>query len=485
MKIPDWQDLVLEPDILPEPTHEENRLVLWIPGERDQSFQYWQRLSSVPRAEITDESGVLATAAAVIPTRQDLRGLLARMLHSERGEGDRRAFVLPNGRPVSQCGPRGSDVLLAWSEGPSRALSDQDVARRWPEGKQVRRLGRNLFMVAGPAVNAASAAAESQAPAPVVPGGSPREQAERILETARRSGDRRVEASVLADLGVIELNEGKPQDAFRALEAALPIARELGDPEREHDILGNLGMALLGLRDPRQAWGLFERQLAYARSRNDRFGEKIALERLGVASWSLGDPNRALQFYEQALVVTRAVGDRAQESSLLWQQAIQYAELGQRERAVERGEEAISLLKKMGRPQAAWYGSLLQKYRVGATASFSPRTAGGQADPRTYLGSSIISSVMTGGPAEGGAGEQAAQGPGLLRMAMSATKAMASFVGGGFKTTSTAAQDERQKICSTCEHHTGLRCKICGCFTNLKSRMAHEDCPIGKWPAPS
>lgn len=480
MKLPDWQDLVLEPDILPEPTNDASRLVLWVPGERDATFQHWERLSSVPRAEILGESGLLATAATIIPTRQDLRGLLSRLLNSKRGEKDPRAFVLPNGRSVAQCGPRESDVLLVWTEGRGEELNPQEIAARWPDARGVRKLGRNLYVVALMPVKATNGPAVEPA---AVPGGSPREQAERSLETARRANDRQAEATALADLGVIGLNEGNPKAALESLQPALAIARELGDPEREHDVLGNLGMALLGLRDARQAWTLFEHQLAHARSRADRFGEKLALERLGVASWSLGDPPRALQFFEEALALTRSLGDRHQESNLLWQQAIQYAELGQRDRAIERGEESIALLKRMGRPQAAWYGSVLQKYRVGATAAFT--SPAGRSDPGMYLGSSVVSSVLAGGPAVGGAADQAAQGPGLLRMAMSATKAMANFVGGGFQTTSPTVQEKRQQICSTCEHHSGLRCKICGCFTNLKSRIAHEDCPIGKWPAPS
>ncbi len=27
-----------------------------------------------------------------------------------------------------------------------------------------------------------------------------------------------------------------------------------------------------------------------------------------------------------------------------------------------------------------------------------------------------------------------------------------------------------------------LRCRLCGCFTNVKARLDHEECPIGKWP---
>ncbi len=73
-------------------------------------------------------------------------------------------------------------------------------------------------------------------------------------------------------------------------------------------------------------------------------------------------------------------------------------------------------------------------------------------------------------------------GPGLLRMAVSATKAMMRFIGSGLRATPADIQQQRMATCQACEHHTGLRCRICGCFTNVKTRMAHEQCPIGKWP---
>jgi hypothetical protein len=67
-------------------------------------------------------------------------------------------------------------------------------------------------------------------------------------------------------------------------------------------------------------------------------------------------------------------------------------------------------------------------------------------------------------------------------MAVSATKAMMKFIGSGMKTTTADLQKSRMATCLACEHHTGLRCRVCGCFTNVKTRMAHEQCPIGKWP---
>jgi hypothetical protein len=81
------------------------------------------------------------------------------------------------------------------------------------------------------------------------------------------------------------------------------------------------------------------------------------------------------------------------------------------------------------------------------------------------------------------ASSQLASGPGLLRMAVSAVRSMTRFAGSGFKTASPDSVQKRLRTCASCEHHTGVRCKICGCFTNIKARLLQEECPIGKWPA--
>ena len=46
---------------------------------------------------------------------------------------------------------------------------------------------------------------------------------------------------------------------------------------------------------------------------------------------------------------------------------------------------------------------------------------------------------------------------------------------------------ERLAICQDCEHHTGLRCNLCGCCANgqetLFNKVAHfdQECPDGRW----
>src|SRR5262249_22281155 len=193
----------------------------------------------------------------------------------------------------------------------------------------------------------------------------------------------------------------------------------------------------------------------------------------------MGDARGALNWFERGLALTRRVGDQQQEANLLWLQAIQLAELDQRDAAIARGQESIALFSKLGKPQAGWYGAYLQKYRMGLFDNWpAPAATGVTPGPADYLGGSLVASVVAGQAAPKGT-----TGPGLLRMALSATKSMAQFAGSGFKTTPPEVQRRRIETCAACEHHTGMRCKICGCFTAAKSRLLHESCPIGKWPA--
>lgn len=71
---------------------------------------------------------------------------------------------------------------------------------------------------------------------------------------------------------------------------------------------------------------------------------------------------------------------------------------------------------------------------------------------------------------------------GFWEMAQSFTSSVTQFAASGFRTVSDEVQQSRLAVCATCEHHTGTRCNLCGCFTAAKSWMPHETCPIGKWP---
>jgi tetratricopeptide (TPR) repeat protein len=489
MNLPDWRTFTFESGILAEPISDGNRLVLWIPDDRDATYQYWQRVGIVIRGEIVSQQGLFATPATSVRARQRLKAGLSRLWDGLRKSSKNRDFSLPDGSSSEQCGDRKADLLLVWSQAVGTPIDEPIVQSAWPQAKLCRRLCKELYLVSGIESRTTNGPEQPAAPQAEPLAGSPREQAEILLAAARKAGNRGAEATALTDLGVTKLSEGDHAGAGAALESALAITRELADREREIDVIGNLGLAMLGTGQAAKARQMFEHGLAYARAKRDHLGEKTAMERLGLAHWHLREFATALSCFDQALRLANLVGDRMQAANLLWYQGIQYAELGQRDLAIAKAEESIALFRAMGRPQAAWYGSHLQKYRMGLYEDApAAAPAGVSSSPHSYLGGAIVASVMGGqspGPAQaqGPGAAKPNSGPGLLRMAMSATKAMATFVGSGMKTTPIDIQAKRSQTCATCEHHTGMRCKICGCFTHVKIKMAHEDCPIGKWPA--
>lgn len=40
---------------------------------------------------------------------------------------------------------------------------------------------------------------------------------------------------------------------------------------------------------------------------------------------------------------------------------------------------------------------------------------------------------------------------------------------------------QRTKVCRNCVNYDNGRCKECGCFIDLKTRVPQEECPIGRW----
>ena len=307
-------------------------------------------------------------------------------------------------------------------------------------------------------------------------GDKSRQQAEKWLTAARQKGDRAGEASALADLGVLALEQGDNPRAVAYLENALSLAQALGDQTREVDILPNLGLATLRIKQPDKAQQYLDRALNLARTAGDQFAEKFALERLGTVYAARGNLPVALRLLAEALTMARTLGDRKHEADLLWHIAIRQAESGQQEQALNYGQLAIQLLESVGNPEARVYREHLQKYEQGEAAPslHELAKAANGVIVTTSMGNQSVPDTLP--PTN-------RVGPGYLRMAVSAAKALTRFVGSGMKTVSIYTYQERLRRCGECNYHTGMRCRICGCFTNLKARLPHESCPIGQWPA--
>jgi len=463
MKVPNWRELVLSEEVLAEPNPGSDRIILWLTGRHDGGMQHWERISTVASAAITVAGGMCAIPATSVRARQRVRTLLGKLLHPFQQASQEQAWILPNGQSAEQEGQRQTDLLLVWPEREAPPLDEARIRSRWPGSTRVEKLGDNLFLVCG--VNSPGPSPDE--PAQPLPQGCPRKQVEQLLAAARASGDPRKKVLALADLGIISARESNARSAVALLEEALALARRLGDKTLERDILGNLGVAQLGMGQAPLAINLFRQELADARAHDDRFAEKVALDHLGLAFWCLRDYPQAFACYEEVLTLARQVTDWQHEAEILWYLAILHAERGQRQQAIARAEAAVDLFRKLGKPQASGLEGYLQKYRA-------EETKGG-----------LVGLLPSGAPqtASQPVPDAGASGPGLLRMAYSALKSMVQFVGSGCKTVSAETHRQRLQTCEGCEYYTGIRCRVCGCFTDTKAWLPHEDCPQGKWPA--
>lgn len=73
--------------------------------------------------------------------------------------------------------------------------------------------------------------------------------------------------------------------------------------------------------------------------------------------------------------------------------------------------------------------------------------------------------------------------PSLLQQANNVVTAAARFAQSGFKTASRMTIEARLAVCQVCESLDAPhgRCFECGCYVGAKTRMASEECPLGKW----
>jgi tetratricopeptide (TPR) repeat protein len=472
LRRPDGRTTTAKGGVLVEPASAGGRVVFWLQGDRGRGYQDWDRVGSVPHSAIAVGQGICTVAAVSVGARQRLGNPFLRLLRRLRRSRATRVWTLPDGNVVEQCGERRTDLILAWSEDETTPLEESRVARRWPESQEIRAVGHNLYLISIEPPNASGSGTESEPES--LPQCMPRERAERALAAARARGDPSGIVLALTDMGLALVKVGDASRATSVLEEALSEARRIGARAQEADIMSALGLAFLHTRQAARARVLLEQALVINRFLGDPHAEKITLDRLAIAHGNLRDHVGSLVHVGRALALAAMLGDQHHEASLLWFAALQHAELSQRDQALSQAQAAVDLMARLVRPQVEWYAHHLAQYRSSNAGFAHPATGEtGEVAPTT----SFTTTVLATRPGSD------ASGPGFLRMALTATEAMATFLGSGLKTVNSETYRRRLEICSSCDHHTGLRCRICGCFTDAKARLPYEHCPLRNWPA--
>lgn len=485
----------LDPVNLREPSPDPNRLIFWVPGGVHWGFHHWDRITTIAGARVSIEQGLGTIPAVSIGFRQKVHHFLGWLWHRFRKADPGFAWVLPNGETAEETGERQTDLLLVWAEEESTPLDEKIVQQRWPRCRRIAKIGPGVFLLAGiqaPVAAASALISESKPSSPTSPSpegespkratGNPRRQAQTLLTAARQAGDQRRELMALTDLGIAFLRSQRFEDAFKTLTEALALAQQFGERSIQGDVLGYLGTACRAIGEPGRGLECLKQSLVCARECADRYAEKIALQHLGDFHDAQGDHVRSIAAYEEALALARALGYRQHEAKLLWALAIQHAERGQADQACTLAQTTLELSKELDNAYVEFLAGRLRQFRAdGLPASLrlpeETSAARISASPPLSAGGGAAQAMEAPAP------NPAMQEPSVVQIGLSATKALAQFLGSGLKMVSDEVRQQRLQICAECEHHTGMRCRLCSCFTSAKTRLPHQECPIQKWPA--
>jgi hypothetical protein len=100
-------------------------------------------------------------------------------------------------------------------------------------------------------------------------------------------------------------------------------------------------------------------------------------------------------------------------------------------------------------------------------------------DPDQREGYRAIVVRMAGEPAP----ESPPAYPSIVAMAANLASTAAAFAASGFELADDAEKARRLAICHACpDFDAGQgRCRLCGCFAEVKVRVGVAGCPAGKW----
>ena len=171
---------------------------------------------------------------------------------------------------------------------------------------------------------------------------------EEALPLMREVGDRAGEAATLNNMALVYSRTGRPQEALKLYEEALPLMREVGDRAGEATTLTNMASVYSETGHPQEALKLYEEALPLMREVGDRAGEATTLNNMAVVYSDTGRPQEALKLYEEALPLRREVGDRAGEATTLNNMAGVYSNTGRPQEALKLYEEALPLRREVG-----------------------------------------------------------------------------------------------------------------------------------------
>jgi predicted ATPase/DNA-binding SARP family transcriptional activator len=182
--------------------------------------------------------------------------------------------------------------------------------------------------------------------------------AEAGLDAARATGEQRLIANAVSNLGAITLAGGNIERAGPLLDEAVAVARSAGDERILALAVNNRGDYALTTGAFEVAGPLFAESLALLRARGDTANVARALFNLGASELELGRGEVAGEHFREGLALARDAGDREDLAWILEGLAALAAADGQGERAALLLGAAGAQLTAMGADHKPYERSL-------------------------------------------------------------------------------------------------------------------------------
>lgn len=178
------------------------------------------------------------------------------------------------------------------------------------------------------------------------------DRAERLyrdaLSVTREIGYRRATATVVNNIGVLEMYRGRMSDARRSLEEAQALYREIDDPVGVAGVLSPFAQLLAGAGDLEGARASAQALLDLAHTTGNRSYEASARRNLGMIAAERGAWEEALSHFEAAGARFTELRDRNKQA---WAEALAAGalfRLGRTTDARAAGERALATARELG-----------------------------------------------------------------------------------------------------------------------------------------
>lgn len=163
---------------------------------------------------------------------------------------------------------------------------------------------------------------------------------------ARQIGDRTAEGNAANHLGVMDMRQGRYEQASALFEQALPCYREAGDRTGEARSLANLGFIGF-LRGHDEAIGQMHQALDMFRSLGDRAGEARVLASVGFVYMLQGRYDQAADHLEQSAALCRDTRDKGSAARALGNLGQVKLRQGRCEEAGRHLDQAMTLFREL------------------------------------------------------------------------------------------------------------------------------------------